>query len=214
MSKRKSSWERTQQSKKKKKKENFLLTNTYKLISFFQVAEKEAGQSSDDLYRNSPPIFSQSNTVQDKIFSSDGNDDDDDIESSLTSDIQSSHPIQGVPNDVNLFGNITEKLREVCISIGIDHFRNKANTYPETKREYSGVKRFLNSSAFTYVLLNREVATHGWLVYSPSKTSVFCFQCISFSLVRSMKLCTSGDNGWKNINHTLKVHETNAKLID
>ena len=73
--------------RKKKKKEDFLLTKTHKLTSFFQVVEKEAGHSSDDLHSNSPPISSQSDTVQDKIFSRD--DDDNDIESSLTSDIQS-----------------------------------------------------------------------------------------------------------------------------
>ena len=106
----------------------------HKLTSFFQVVEKEAGHNSDNLHRNSPPISSQSDTVQDKICS---RDDDDDIEFSLTSDIQSSHPIQGVTNDVGLFGNITEKLREVCISMGLYHFRNKANEYSETKREYS-----------------------------------------------------------------------------
>jgi len=56
--------------------------------------EKEA-------HTNSPPISCQSDAVQDKTFSCD----DGDIESSLTSDIRSSHPIQGVPNDVSLFGN-------------------------------------------------------------------------------------------------------------
>ena len=105
------------------------MTKIHKLTSFFQVVETEAGHSSDDLHSNSPPISSQSDTVQEKIFSRD----DDDVESSLTSDIQSSHPIQGEPNDVGLFGNITEKLREICISMGIDNFRNKANEYPETK---------------------------------------------------------------------------------
>ena len=68
------------------------MTKTNKLTSFFQVVEKEAGYSSDDLHSNSPPISFQSNIAQDKIFSRD-DDDDDDIESSLTSDIQSSHPI-------------------------------------------------------------------------------------------------------------------------
>ena len=131
MSKRKSGWKRAQQAKKKKEKQDFLLTKTLILTSFFQVVEKEAGRGSDDLHSNFHPISSQSETVQDKIFSPDN--DDDDIESSLISGIQSSHPIQDVPNDVGLFGNITEKLREVCMGMGIDHFRNKANEYPETK---------------------------------------------------------------------------------
>ena len=132
------------------------------------------------MHSNSPPISSQSDAVQHKIFSRDDvDDDDDDIESSLTSGFKVQ--IRFKPNDVGLFGNITEKLREVCFSMGIDHFRNKANEYPETKREYSGVNRFLNPSAFTSVLPNREVVTRDWLVYSPSKTSVFCFPCILFS---------------------------------
>ena len=56
------------------------------------------------------------------------------MESSLTSGIQSLLPIQGVANNVGLFGYITEKLREVCISMSTDHFRNKANEYPETNK--------------------------------------------------------------------------------
>ena len=69
--------ERAQQSKKKKEKEGFLSTKTHKLTSFFQVVEKEAGHSSDDLHSNSPSISSQSNTVQNKNFSRDDDDDDD-----------------------------------------------------------------------------------------------------------------------------------------
>ena len=113
---------------------------------------------------------------------------------------KSSHLIQGVSNDVCLFGNIIEKLREICISMGIHHFQNKANEYPETKREYSEVNRFFNPSTFTRVLKNGEVVTRDWLVYSSSKTSVFCFPCILFSSEGSIKLCASGDNDWKNIN--------------
>ena len=72
----------------------------------------------------SPPISFQSDTVQEKIFSPD-DDDDEDMESSLTLEIQSSHPIKGVPHNVGLFGNKTEKFREACISMSIDYFRNK-----------------------------------------------------------------------------------------
>ena len=76
------------------------------------------------------------------------------------------------------------------------------------------MNRFLYPSAFTYVLPNGEVVTRDWQVYSPSKTTVFCFQCILFSSDRSIKLGTLGDNDWNNINQTLKVYETNAKHID
>ena len=76
------------------------------------------------------------------------------------------------------------------------------------------MNRFLNPKAFTCVLPNGEVVTRDWLVYPPSKTSVFCFPCILFSSERNIKLCTSGDNDWKNINQTLKVHEASAKHMD
>ena len=55
--------------------------------------------------------------------------------------------------------NITKKLLEVCISMDVDHFRNKTNEYPEAKREYSGVNRFLNPRAFRCVLRNEEAVT-------------------------------------------------------
>ena len=74
------------------------------------------------MHSNSPPISSQSDTLQEKIFSCDDNDDDDDMESSLTLDIQSLHPIQGVSNDVALFCNVTEKFRKACISMSMDYF--------------------------------------------------------------------------------------------
>ncbi|XP_076044835.1 uncharacterized protein LOC143027430 [Oratosquilla oratoria] len=143
-----------------------------------------------------------------------GSDGDDDKESTATKEVQSSVSNEAVPSDVGLFGNITENLREVCISMGTDHFRILANDYPKTKREYSGVNRFLNPSAFTRVLPNGEVVSRDWLVYSPGKTCVFCFPCILFSSDRSIKLCTSGDNDWKNITQNLKSHETSTKHID
>jgi len=52
----------------------------------------------------------------------------------------------------------------MCISLGASHFRNLADSYPETKRDYSGVNRFLNCSAFKRVLPNGEVAERDSLV--------------------------------------------------
>lgn len=207
MSKRKGGWERAQEAKKKKQMEEDLLAKTHKLTSYFQVVDKDVGSSSGDHDDQSRPICPPSDTVQSKVIG------DDDKESTATK-VQSSVSNEAVPNDVGLFGNITENLREVCISMGTDHFRNLANDYPKTKREYSGVNRFLNPSAFTRVLPNGEVVSRDWLVYSPAKTCVFCFPCILFSSDRSIKLCTSGDNDWKNITQNLKSHETSTKHID
>ncbi|XP_076031379.1 zinc finger MYM-type protein 5-like isoform X2 [Oratosquilla oratoria] len=206
MSKRKGGWERAQESKKKKQMQEDLLAKTHKLTSYFQVVDKDVGSSSGDLDDQSP-ISPPSDTVQSKVIG-------DDDESTATKEVQSSVSNEAVPNDVGLFGHITRNLREVCISMGTDHSRNLANDYPKTKREYSGVNRFLNPSAFTRVLPNGEVVSRDWLVYSPAKTCVFCFSCILFSSDRSIKLCTSGDNDWKNITQNLKSHETSTKHID
>ncbi|XP_068229366.1 uncharacterized protein [Palaemon carinicauda] len=208
MSKQNGGWERAQESKKKKLMEEALLAKTHKLTSYFQVVDKDVGSRSGDLDDQSPPISPPSDTVQSKDIV------DDDKESTPTKEVQSSVSNEAVPNNVRLFGNITENLPEVCINMGTDHFRNLANDYPKTERKYSGVNRFLNPSAFTLVLPNGEVVSRDWLVYSPAKTCVFCFQCILFSSDRSIKLCTSGDNDWKNITQNLKSHETSTKHID
>ena len=42
----------------------------------------------------------------------------------------------------------------------------------------------------------------------------FVFRTILFLSDRGIKLCTSGDNNWKNIKQTLKVNETSAKHIN
>ena len=67
MSKQKSGWEKAQQSQKKNKKEDLLLTKTHKLTSFFQVVQKKAEHSSNDVHSNSPPISFQSDTAKTKF---------------------------------------------------------------------------------------------------------------------------------------------------
>ncbi|XP_065643008.1 uncharacterized protein LOC136074601 [Hydra vulgaris] len=117
-----------------------------------------------------------------------------------------------IPNDGGRFGDITDHVRNMCISLGTIHFRNLAGSYSETKREYSGVNRFLNPSVFKRVLPNGNVVDRDWLVYSPAKTCVFCFPCILFSSARS-QLSGSGFKDWKNMTQYLKSHEISAKHI-
>ncbi|XP_065654805.1 uncharacterized protein LOC136081420 [Hydra vulgaris] len=117
-----------------------------------------------------------------------------------------------IPNDSWSFGDITDHVRNMCISLGTIRFRNLEDSYPEAKREYSGVNRFLNSSVFKRVLPNGDIVDCDWLVYSPAKTCVFCFPCILFSSDRS-QLSGSGFKDWKNMTQYLKSHEISAKHI-
>ena len=83
---------------------------------------------------------------------------------------------------LRLFGNVTETLREICVTIRT-HFRNVANDYPETKREFSGVNPCLNPSAFKQILPNgKQVNRDNRLAYSTAKTLhlILFFPCLFF----------------------------------
>ncbi|XP_047139006.1 uncharacterized protein LOC124814940 [Hydra vulgaris] len=103
-----------------------------------------------------------------------------------------------IPNDIGNFDDIKDHVRNMCITLRTIHFRNLADSYPETKRKYSGVNRFLNYSVFIRVLPNGDIVDLDWLVYSPAKTCVFCFPCILFSSDRS-QLSGLGFKDWKNM---------------
>ena len=64
--------------------------------------DKDVGSSSGHLDDQSPPISPPSDNVQSKVIG------DDDKESTATKEVQSSVSNEAVPNDVGLFGNITE----------------------------------------------------------------------------------------------------------
>ena len=63
----KTKWKRKERSKKKKQNED-LLTKTAKLISFFQVVDKDVGSSSDDVDDKSFPISPESVTATEVQF--------------------------------------------------------------------------------------------------------------------------------------------------
>ncbi|XP_065654761.1 zinc finger MYM-type protein 5-like [Hydra vulgaris] len=164
--------------------EDKMLKKIPKISSFFTATNKV--DATDSITLNSPPFSSTSQTAD---------------TGSVT-----------IPNDVGSFGDITDHVRNMCISLGTIHFRNLADSYPETKREYSGVNRFLNSSVFKRVLPNGDIVDRDWLVYFPAKTCVFCFPCILFSSDRS-QLPSSGFKDWKNMIQYLISHEISAKHI-
>ncbi|XP_065650555.1 zinc finger MYM-type protein 5-like [Hydra vulgaris] len=186
MSIRKGGWEQAKELEKKMHDEDKLLKKIPKINSIFTATNKV--DATDNITLNSPP-------------------------SSSTSQVDRADTGSGIiPNDVGSFGDLTDRVRNMCISLGTIHFRNLADSYPETKREYSGVNRFLNSSVFKWVLPNGDTVNRDWLVYSPAKTCVFCFPCILFSSDRS-QLSGSGFKDLKKMTQYLKSHEISAKHI-
>ncbi|XP_065667570.1 uncharacterized protein LOC136087881 [Hydra vulgaris] len=206
MSIRKGGLERAKELEKKMHDENKLLKKIPKINSFFTATNNV--DATDNITLNSPPSSSTSQVGIDhkeeaaKIV----------FELGHTKKFEDrADTCSGtIPNDVASFGDITDHVRKTCL--GKIHFRNLADSYPETKWEYSGVNRFLNSSVFKRVLPNGDIVDRGWLVYSLAKTCVFCFPCILFSSDRS-QLSGSGFKDWKNVTQYLKSHEISAKNI-
>lgn len=215
MSRRKGGWERAKELEKKKRHEAEELKKTHKLTSFFPVLEKDAtGATATDDSPSISQVDRDGATATDDPLLLEEAPVGPAVEAGLAVTVEGRADTASVtiPNDVGLFGDITDHLREMCIGLGTSHFRNLADSYPETKRDYSGVNRFLNSSAFKRVLPNGEVASRDWLVYSPAKACVFCFPCILFSSDR-VQLSGPGFTDWKNMAQYLKAHEISPKHV-
>lgn len=107
--------------------------------------------------------------------------------------------------------NCTGKNREILIRKGPAYFQNKDSDFSDTSRTYKdgnkSVTRYFNKALFIRKLKNNESVERKWLLYSPSKKSVFCFSCSLFN-PSDVNLCSpSGCNDWKHINHIILAHE-------
>lgn len=108
--------------------------------------------------------------------------------------------------------NFTEANREIWIRKGPTYFQNKDHDFSKSSRIYTeadgkSVTRYFNKTLFSRKLKNNECVERKWLLYSPSKKSVFCFSCCLFNPF-DVSLCSlSGCNDWKHINKIVLTHE-------
>ena len=176
MPRRLSGWKRTKELEEKKRHEGEELKKTHKLTSFFPVLEKDVSSATatDDLPSTSQVDRDGATATNDPLLLEEAPVklvDEDGMAVTVegranTASVRS----ETISNDVGLFDTtITDHLREICGGLGTSHFRNLADSYPETKRDYSGVNRFLNPSAFKRILPNGEISDRDWIVYSPAK---------------------------------------------
>ncbi|KAL4143365.1 hypothetical protein QTP88_005703 [Uroleucon formosanum] len=81
--------------------------------------------------------------------------------------------------------------------------------FAETKRMFGNISRRLTPDHFMRKLQNGEKKLREWILYSPSKNALFCFQCLLFSpkpTVFGNK--NEGFINWKKCNESLQEHET------
>ncbi|XP_022168749.1 uncharacterized protein LOC111032655, partial [Myzus persicae] len=81
--------------------------------------------------------------------------------------------------------------------------------FAETKRMFGNISRSLTPDNFMRKLQNGEKKLREWVLYSPSKNALFCFQCLLFSpkpTVFGNK--NEGFINWKKCNESLQEHET------
>lgn len=107
--------------------------------------------------------------------------------------------------------NFTEQDREILIRKGPVYFQNKDSDFSVASRTYKdsnrSVTRYFNKELFIRKLQNNENVERKWLLYSPSKKSVFCFSCCLFN-PSDLNLCSqSGCNDWKHIHQIILSHE-------
>ncbi|CAM2104914.1 unnamed protein product [Caretta caretta] len=83
--------------------------------------------------------------------------------------------------------------------------QNIDSDFTNSKRRYTDKLRVLTKNVFERHLLNGEVKSRQYLVYSESKGAMFCAPCRLFRGISS--LTTSGYHDWKNISARLWEHE-------
>ncbi|XP_050064849.1 uncharacterized protein LOC126553777 [Aphis gossypii] len=112
--------------------------------------------------------------------------------------------------------NLTETNRELLICKGPAYFQNKHYDFSESSRTYkeangnTSITRYFNKALFIRKLKNNESVERKWLLYSPSKKSVFCFSCCLFNS-SDINLCSpSRCNDWKHINSIILSHENSS----
>ncbi|XP_060845918.1 zinc finger MYM-type protein 1-like [Rhopalosiphum padi] len=84
--------------------------------------------------------------------------------------------------------------------------------FAETKRMFGNISRRLTPEHFMRKLQNGEKKLREWVLYSPSKNALFCFQCLLFSpkpTVFGNK--NEGFINWKKCNECLQEHETTSR---
>ncbi|XP_008188404.1 zinc finger MYM-type protein 1-like [Acyrthosiphon pisum] len=95
--------------------------------------------------------------------------------------------------------NLNKKFISFCLDKGPTFFQNMDSNFRQSARIISGTDhtRYISSAVFYRKLSNGEKCNRKWLLYSPSKGSVFCFVCKLFGSLRDNPFVNIGFDKWK-----------------
>ncbi|XP_050511746.1 zinc finger MYM-type protein 1-like [Diabrotica virgifera virgifera] len=115
------------------------------------------------------------------------------------------HSITKLNTDPALW-EINDLTRDIIARNGFE--QNKSCDFTKSGRMYSDHRRYLPKNIFYRKMKNNEVKERNWLVYSESKSSVFCGPCMAFgSFENKTQFDEQGFNDWKNAEVRVAQHE-------
>ncbi len=116
-----------------------------------------------------------------------------------------------ISTDPELWGAITDHVREAAISQCLAVFQNRAPKYPASVRDISigGKTRSLTNDLLHCCLPKNEVVSKEWLIYSPLEGMVYCFACKLLSSQRNAFM--SGFSDWRHPER-ISDHEKSANI--
>lgn len=114
---------------------------------------------------------------------------------------------------------VTDGLRIDIVKRGSEYFQNREGPFESVQRtgtNLKGLNRQLTTNWFYKHLPNGEKVLRKWMVYSPSKKSLFCFCCKLFNTdektADTSKFITGFQNWWK-LNPKVSLHENSDQHL-
>lgn len=106
---------------------------------------------------------------------------------------------------------LTEEVRDIWIRKGPEFFQNKDCDFSETSTSFPDLSgttktRKLTRNVFTRNLTNGECVERKWLLYSPSKKSVYCYCCRLFNNITATDNNLSSSSGYKDWKHISNLY--------
>ena len=166
-------------------------------ISKSQNVTKEETVKMSDSEKGVPEILETDLTEADQSFT-------DDYNASVKFKEKSEESVQAVNNnrkpDPGGWGEFSSDDISYWIEKGPVDCQHHDSSFERSRRTFNNEKqtRYCSKKIFSTKIPNGEVSSREWLLYSPSKGSVFCFVCKLFGSSTSTVFAEQGFSDWHN----------------